>query len=104
MARTISDLVNVPNAGTAVALSTVDEHVLTITYIAVVGNTGEVYLGDSTVSSTAGFPFQPGDTFSDNPSQADQDTGIIHTILLSDIFIDVANNNDKMAYIAEVIG
>lgn len=103
MARTISGVVNVPNNGNRVQISAVDERVLTITFLALVGNTGAVYLGDITVTVSTGLPFQPGDTFSDDPSQGTQDTDITHTTPLNGYYIDSDNDNDKMAYHAQVV-
>lgn len=103
MAEPFGKEVTVATAGTRVQISTDDWHVLSITFIAAVGNSGIAYFGDVTVSATIGFPLEPGDAFTDSPSQALQDTNIPHSTLLSDYYVDVATSGDKVAYFASVV-
>ena len=103
MASPTGKEVTVSSAGTQIQISTDDWHVLSITFIGAVGNTGIVYIGDLDVSATAGFPLEPGDAFTDSPSQANQDTGIPHSTLLSDYWVDSATSGDKVAYFASVV-
>ena len=98
MARLISGTVTVTTAGTRVAFSSPRSRVTWLKVRATDGNTGTVYLGDSTVSSTAGYPLYQG---------IDEVlTAVIvpipegSSIDLGDVYLDAATNGDKAEYIA----
>lgn len=102
MAQITADEVDVPMAGSRVQISSNAWAVLSITFTAPALNKGRVYIGDSTVSATVGKPLEPGESFSDPPFEAHQDSGLPQTVPLSDYYIDAANNGDDVAYFARV--
>jgi len=103
MARILSDIVDIPTATTRVQLSTVEEEVLTITFKAPSGNTGDVYIGDISVAAAVGFSLSPGDALTLDPSQGYQETGIPHSLKLSEIYIDAATSGNDVEYVALVV-
>jgi len=77
----------VTTAGTAVILlaATITD---TLTIKALAGNAGDIYVGNSTVDSTNGFPLSPGETVSlDIDHNADN------------VYIDAATSGDGVAFI-----
>ncbi len=77
----------VETAGTAVVVGG-DVSVMSVTIKSVAGNTGEVYVGDSSVDDTIGFILDAGESVS-----MDIDN-------LNKIYIDAANDGDKISFIA----
>ena len=75
-------------AGTAELLLT-STFTQSVTIKALSGNTGDVYVGDSGVTSSNGYPLSPGETIS-----MDAD----HQEVL--FYIDVDTNGEGVAYIA----
>tara|TARA_R100000306_G_C4358443_1_gene134008 strand:- start:818 stop:1120 length:303 start_codon:yes stop_codon:yes gene_type:complete len=99
MARVLADSVDVPTAGTRVQISATPEVVLVITFKARAGNSGKVYIGDSTVAAAVGFELAGGTEIMLNPSLvAARDT----SVLLSDFYVDAATNGDDVDFIALV--
>lgn len=100
MARLISGTVTVTTATTRVAFPSVRGRVIWLKVRATDGNTGTVYLGDSTVSATAGYPLYQGID--------EVQTAVIvpipegASIDLADVYLDAATNGDKAEYIAVV--
>ena len=97
MARIASDSIDVPTAGTRVQISTIDNPVLSITFKARKGNSGNAYVGDVTVAAASGFELDPGESITLDPSQ------VVHeatTVFLSVFYVDVASNGDDVDYIA----
>jgi hypothetical protein len=90
MAWAIGGTTDVGTAGTAVQVSNTRRRVLSVTFIARAGNTGNVYVGDSTVSSTNGVELQQGQSFTFNPGSM----GV--SIPFSDFYVDAANNGDDV--------
>ncbi len=86
-----TNVTNVPNNGTAVQLSSEGQHIQRITFKGTSGNTGDVYLGDSTVTSTTGWVLSPNESLTLDFSP--------RSVLLSDFFVDAANNNDKLDWV-----
>ena len=104
MARIIADSVDIPSAGSAVQLSSVGEHVLSITFKGTALNKGLVYIGDITVAAAVGLSLEPGESIPLPAALFMQETGDPHTVLLSDIYIDAANSGDDIEYVAMVTG
>ena len=102
MARIIADSIDIPTAGSSVVISTIAEKVMTITFNASSGNTGNIVIGDSTVAAAIGFALAPGDALTLDPSQGIQDTGIPHTLILTDFKVDTATNGNDVEYVALV--
>jgi hypothetical protein len=99
MARPLADSIDVPSAGTRVQISTKKEQVLSIIFTARKGNSGNVFLGDATVSATVGFQLAPEDSITLNPSLALEHRTVV---LLSDFWVDAATNGDDVDFIALV--
>lgn len=78
----------VTTAGTAVAIGSGGVKARNITVRALSGNTGDIYLGSSTVSSTDGFPLSPGEVITVPAGD------------LNDYYIDAETSGDKIRYIA----
>lgn len=86
-----TNVTNVPTAGVRVQISTSPDRVRRITFKALAGNTGDVYVGGSDVSSSVGFTLAPGESI---PLDFDPQTEP-----LSSFYVDAANNNDKVSWI-----
>ena len=86
-----TNVTNVPTAGTRVQISTSPDKVRRITFKALAGNTGDVYIGGSDVSSSVGFTLGPGESI---PLDFDPQTEP-----LSSFYVDAANNDDKVSWI-----
>lgn len=87
---------NVPTAGTRVQLNGGTSRLATKVILqALTGNTGNCYVGDSTVASTAGLQLAPGVSLE---LTADQDLADDDKVYLdlADIWIDAATNNNKV--------
>lgn len=83
---------NVTTAGTAEILLSGSQETSTLTIQALEGNTGNIYVGDSAVDSTNGFPLSPGGSIS-----------LDHNHSLDNIYIDSDNNGEGVAFIGSVI-
>jgi len=98
MARVISGTTDVPTAGTQVRISNTPRPVMSITFKALVGNTGNVYFGDSNVEITDGFELAPGEAQSvDMPLNID---GRPMSVPISDFFVNAATNGDDVCWVA----
>lgn len=91
-------VITVAAAGTAVTISATEIPVTSVIIEADASNTGNIYIGDSSVDATNGITAVPGESINvstdDIPRQADE-------FILSDIFVD-ADTNDNKARIAYV--
>ena len=106
MARVVARLrtlgeVAVPTAGTAVPLSATQLFVKQAIVQFVAGNVGNIFIGESGVTSSNGIVLNasgPVFTLSAEDSLADEDDCVFD---LSQVFINAANNGDKVrvAYI-----
>lgn len=97
MARLIEGTTNVASAGTAARIDAAPERVLWLHIHARTGNTNNIYVGASTVSSTRGKPIAANATFEINPGIYD------HTIILSNIFVDADTNGNDADWVALVV-
>ena len=86
-------IITVSSAGTAVQISSVDTPVTSIVLQADVDNTGNVFIGDSTVSASNGIELTPGQSFELKSDQIPRQDG---ELILSDIYVDAATNDDKV--------
>lgn len=86
-----NNTVTVTTAGTRVQLSTAPEHIARIAFKAPGGNTGNVYVGDSQVSSTRGWTLAPGESITLDFSPK--------TEPLDSFYVDAATNGDKLEWI-----
>ena len=87
----------VTTAGTAVQLSTTSTIARRLKVKALAGNTGNVYVGDSDVSSTTGWELDGGEEiiFDDNTSVP---RGSEKEFDLSTTYVDAATNGDKVMF------
>ena len=81
---------NVDVAGTAEALVATDTYVKSVGCKARDGNTGDIYIGDSTIDNP-GPPVPPGQSI-----EVSDDDGIEFN--LADIYVDAANNDDDVDF------
>lgn len=96
MGGILHNVVTVATAGTAVRFTTATTPIKSILIAAPSGNTGAVYIGDSTVASTNSPPLAAGSertiTFKDNPDDTPGD--------MADLYVDVSTNGDTITYFA----
>lgn len=86
----------VATAGTRVqANSGTSRHATTVIIQALTGNTGNVYVGDSTVASTLGLALAPGASITLNADQ-DLENEDKTYIDVADIWVDSATNANKV--------
>jgi aryl-phospho-beta-D-glucosidase BglC (GH1 family) len=86
---------NVPTAGTRVqANSGTSRQATTVIIQALTSNTGNIYVGDSTVASTLGLMLAPGASITLNADQ-DLENEDKTYIDVADIYIDAATNGNK---------
>ena len=86
----------VATAGVRVQLSSSPEHIGSISITALSGNTGDIFFGGSTVRSTVGKTLAPGQTIIVRAQEG-------KTFLLSDFWVDAANNGDKIEWVVGAI-
>jgi hypothetical protein len=84
--------VTVTSAGTRVQLTASDIAAYAVLIQANPANTGNIFVGDSTVSSSNGAILEPGDFFVVEPDISEE----MDEVNLSDIYIDAATNNDSV--------
>ena len=93
----LSNVTDIPTAGTAVQISNTPRRVLSITFIAPAGNSGAVYVGNdgaADVSATTGVPLTPGQSF-------DFNFGVFGiSVPISDFWVDGATNGNDVAWAA----
>lgn len=87
--------VTVTTAGTRVKLSASSRLARTVIIQALASNTGDVYIGDVTVSSTLGYILVKGTAITINAdlNNEDEDTTYVDLTLM---YADAANNGDKV--------
>ena len=83
---------NVTTAGTAVVLLSGAQVTYTLTISSKETNTGNIYIGDSSVDSSNGFILPPGGAIS-----------IDHNHSLDNIYIDSDNDGEGVSYIGSII-
>lgn len=83
-------------AGTAQAIQTTDNSVLSVIIQAAPGNTSDIWVGDSTVKLTTeiGIRLAAGKTLTINPASTE---GGLEEINLSGIFFDGGTNGDEIS-------
>ena len=86
----------VTSAGTRVQLSSSPEHIGSISVTAAADNAGDIYFGGDDVSSTVGKTLAPGQTIIVRAQEG-------KTFLLSDFYVDAANNDDKVEWVVGAI-
>jgi hypothetical protein len=79
----------VASVGTAVIIMTENTITESITIKALEANSGDVYVGDSAVTVSNGYPLSPGETIS---------IDIDHDV--DPVYIDAENNGNSIAYMA----
>lgn len=94
MALPAGETTDVPTAGTRVQIDSTPRRCLSITFKARSGNTGNVYVGTSTVSSADGFELEPNQGVSYNFGAA----GI--SAIMSDFYVDSATNGNDVDWAA----
>ena len=87
----ISSEKTVAAAGTAEALVAADQRVKSVTIIAKVGNTGNVYVGGEDVDSSTNDGLAPGDSLKQKAA---------NWLDLNDIFLDVDTNGEGVDFYA----
>lgn len=85
--------VTVAAAGTAVPISAVATPAIDIIITADAGNTGTVYVGDSTVDSSNGQPLAAGESYAIGTGGI---RGTQEDFVLSDVYVDAATNGDSV--------
>ena len=94
MALPLTGTTDVPTAGTRVQVDNTTRRVLSITFKGRVGNTGNVYVGGSTVSSTAGFELQVNQSIT-----FDFASGLVSGVM-SDFYVDAATDGNDVDFAA----
>lgn len=84
-------VITVTTAGTAVPISTTEEHVHSISIQAQSDNSGVLYVGDSSVASTTGQELGAGEVYVINAFDKPYN---LEELDLQDIYIDAATNGD----------
>lgn len=83
---------DIPTAGTRVQISNTNDKVKSISVRSRVANTGNVFFGTSTVSSTVGWTLQPGES-----KTLDFGEG---SVLFSVFYLDTATNGNDVDHAA----
>jgi hypothetical protein len=81
--------VTVTTAGTRVQITSSDITAVAVVIQALPTNTGNIFVGDSTVASTNGLILTPGDIIVIDPEEENE-------LNLSDVYVDAATNADKV--------
>ena len=90
MGRIFVATTDIPTAGTRVQISNTPRLVVSITFKARNGNTGSVYVGGSTVSSTNGVELRP------NEGKSYDFAALRLTVPISDFYLDTATNGNDV--------
>ena len=100
---TTTAAITVAAAGTAVTVSAINRAVSSVIIQAEDGNTGNIFVGDSTVDSSNGIILTPGEAT--EISGDDRRSGL-DELILSDVFVDAATNGDavRVAFFARRSG
>mgnify|MGYP001569389964 FL=1 len=94
MARSFAGTTDIPTAGTRVQISNTPRRCLSITFKARNGNTGSIYVGGSTVSSTNGVELRANEGKSYNFGAA----GVSCSI--NEFYVDTATNGNDVDWFA----
>lgn len=87
--------ITVTTAGTRVQFNATDLEAAVVSFSAPSGNTGDVFIGDSSVSATAGFCIPKGTTIQVQDMNAALGHG--ETLNLKNVYADAATNGDKVS-------
>ena len=90
--RIDSGITNVGTAGTAVQIANVTNRVKHVEFKALAGNSGLAYVGESDVSASNGFELSAGITKTLNFGEFGG------SVPANVFYVDVASNNDKVAW------
>ena len=96
MALPVIGTTDIPTAGTRVQINNTARRCLTITFKGRNGNSGSVYVGGSTVSSSNGIELRPNESVTFNLAAARV------SCLMSDFWLDTATNGNDVDWIAIV--
>ncbi len=100
--RLLEGTINIETACTAKQASADPESILAGIFKARVGNTGNMYLGSCTVTTSSGFELTPGDAMEANVALVT--TGSTHgSIDLSQFWANGANACDKIDFLLTVV-
>lgn len=94
MAYPLGQTTDVPTAGTRVQISNTARRVLSITFKARNANTGSIYVGISTVSSTNGFELRKNESVTYNFQS------FLTSAPISDFYVDASVNGDDVDWAA----
>lgn len=94
MAFPLTGTTDVSSAGSRVQIDNTVRRVLSITFRARKGNSGNIYVGDSTVSSSAGFELDSGEALTFEFASA----GV--SARMSDFYVDTSNSGDDVDWAA----
>ncbi len=100
---TTAAAVTIASAGTAVTLlADASVHTVAIKVQASYGNTGKVYVGDSTVDSSNGCELKPGDVLIQSATDVN---AFPYVIRPSDMFVDTETNDNsvRISYLTKVV-
>ncbi len=97
MAMILGGRTVITTAGTRVQVNNTPRRVISILLKGRDSNTGKVYVGDSTVSSTAGLELKA------NQGVTIPSPGPAYTFLISDIWVDAATNGDIVDWLVELV-
>jgi hypothetical protein len=104
--RYISGRVDIPTAGTRVQITTVKEKARWIRFASVVGNSNGIYVGDVTVSATAGHELRPPEEANIEGRESQTELRPLvdggGTVFLSDFYVDTDTNGNDIGYEAFV--
>lgn len=92
--KTFTSSTPVPSAGTRVQISNTTNRVKWIEFKAHAGNSGLVYVGESTVSASNGYELSATNTVEYNFSEAGG------TVAISTFYVDAVTNGDDVCWTA----
>jgi|2_EtaG_2_1085320.scaffolds.fasta_scaffold61457_2 hypothetical protein len=90
--KTFTSRTDVPSAGTRVQISNTANRVLSIEFKAPAGNSGLVYVGESTVSASNGYELSATNTVTYNFLEAGG------SVPISTFYVDAATNGDDVCW------
>ena len=99
MAFPLSGTTDIPTAGTSVRINNTPRRCLKIIFKPRTANTGNIFIGGSAVSSTAGYAMAPSD------AALTVDIGTLGvSCLMSDFYLDTATGGNDVDWLAIVEG
>jgi hypothetical protein len=85
--------VNIPTAGTRVQITATETYTTTVMLQAAVANVGNIFIGDSSVSSTRGLALSPGQVLT---LTADLINRGQESLNIADLYVDTATNSNNL--------